>query len=78
MTSFASRPSRSTSNAKIPHEVNSSKSSVHLPWGSVSNVTTLIFPTAVTIGIRKKTSVTKTRTPCQKDIKISPKILRRL
>ena len=78
MKSSEPHPCGSTSNAKIPHEVNSLKSSAHLPWGSVSNVTTLIFPTAVTIGKRKKTSVTKTITPCQKDIKLSPKILRRL
>ena len=73
MTSFVSRPSRSTYNAKIPHEVNSSKSSVHLPWGSVSNVTNRIFLNEKIIEKGKKISVTNTITPCQKDNKLSPK-----
>ena len=73
MKSSASRPSRSTSNAKIPHEVNSSKSSAYLSWGYVSTVTTGIFLNAKTIEEGKKPSVTNTVTPCQKDNKLSPK-----
>ena len=43
MKSSVSRSSGSTSNAKIQHEVNSSKSSAYPPWGSISTVTTGIF-----------------------------------
>ena len=43
MKSSVSRSSGSTSNAKIQHEVNSSKSSAYPPWGSISTVTTEIF-----------------------------------
>ena len=78
MKSSASRPSGSTFNAKAPQVTNSVKSSAHLPLGSISTVTTPIFHKAKTIEKGKKTSVTNTITPCQKDNKLSPKILRRL
>ena len=60
MKSSASRPARSTSNTKIPHEVNSSKSSAYLSWRYVSTVTTGIFLNAKTIEEGKKPSVTNT------------------
>ena len=46
MKSSTSRSSGFTSNAKVQDEVNSSKSSAYLPWGSVLTVTTGIFPNA--------------------------------
>ena len=49
MKSCESRPSGFTFNAKNPQVMNSLKSFTHLPWGSISTVTTPIFPRVVTI-----------------------------
>ena len=73
MKSSASRPSGSTFNAKAPQVMNSVKSSAHLPWGSISIIKTPIFPRAVTIEKGQNTSETNTRTPCQRDNKLSQK-----
>ena len=57
----------SISDGTTPHETNNLKPSAPLPWGSILNETTLLFPKKVTLEKENISSSNHTIIPCQQD-----------